>query len=150
MLREWVTVVGGRRQIQEVAVSVFSDIRAWLTAKRGVRSQLPLLFTAQQGSSAIAAPDRGEPAGSEREPGTSETAQAARESKSPDAGEDRAGAAGGRIDWGPVEPGSDEPTLDRNENAGGPGQPSPPGPAVLPNAPATTQFDSIVPRGLQV
>src|SRR5215212_735792 len=150
MLGEWVTVVGGRRQIQEVAVSVFSDIRAWLAARRGVRSQLPLLFTAQQGSSAIAAPDRGEPAASEREPETSEALQAARESKSSDAGEDRTEEMRGRIDWGPAEPGSAEPTLDGTDKAVSSSQPPLREPVKQPNVLAMTQSDSIVPRGLQV
>jgi predicted PurR-regulated permease PerM len=142
------TVVGGRRQIQEEAVSVFSDIRAWLAARRGVRSQVPLLFTAQQGSSTIAGPDQGEPAASHREPGTSEAAQAVRESTSPDPGEGRAGAVGGRIDWDPVEPA--KPTLDGTDKAGGQSQPPLPEPVMHHDVLATTQSDSIVPRGLQV
>src|SRR5215212_7132671 len=144
------TVVAGRRQIQEEAVSVFSDIRAWLAARRGVRSQVPLLFTAQQGSSAIAGPDLVEPAAADREPGTSEAAQAVRESTSPDPGEGRAGAVEGRIDWDPVEPGSAKPTLDGTDKAGGQSQPPLPEPVMHHDVPATTQSDSIVPRGLQV
>jgi putative heme transporter len=142
----------GRQQNQEAALAVFSDIRAWLTARRSVRSRLPFLLTARQGSPAVAAADRGEPPHSDREPGTSETEQAAREAEPSDASQDRAGPVdSGRVDWGPVEPSAAEPTPDGTEEAGTPSQAPPPEPEIPSVALATTsQFDSIVPRGIQV
>jgi predicted PurR-regulated permease PerM len=132
-------------------VAVFSDIRAWLTARRNVRARLPFLLTAQQRSSAVAAADRGDPPHLDREPGTSETEQAAREAEPSDASQDRAGPVdSGRVDWGPVEPSAAEPTLDGTEEDGGASQP-PPVPEIQPAALATTSpSNSMVPRGIQV
>lgn len=120
-----------------------SGIRAWLAARRGVRARLPFLLTSHGAPAAVG----------DREPGSTETEQAAEQADASEAGDDRSGPVdSGRVDWGPVEPSAVEPT--------------PPGPDVpddksTKSAPAeqqvqpvtlasTPEFDSIVPRGVQL
>ena len=78
-------------QKQEAAVAVFGDIRAWLAARRTVRSRLPFLSTTRPDSPVVTAAEPRQPARSDREPGTSETEQASREAEPSDAEQDRAG-----------------------------------------------------------
>ena len=134
-------------------MAVFGDIRAWLAARRTVRSRLPFLSTTRPDSPVVTAAEPRQPARSDREPGTSETEQASREAEPSDAEQDRAGPVdSGRVDWGPVEPGSAEPTLEDAEEGQAPSaQPVPPAPEIRPVGLAqTSQVDSNVPRGIQV